>query len=92
MYHRIHPMINSMERDATITRGEVNEVRETPGWERIRVQIDSGAIDTVCLKETAKAFEMKETVMRKRGVGFAAANRSGIANLRGEEDHGAHGG
>ncbi len=57
------------ERDATITRGEVNEVRETPGWEMISVQIDSGAIDTVGPKEIAKAFEMKETAMSKRGNG-----------------------
>ncbi len=67
-------MINSVERDVRITRGEVNEVRETPGWERIRVQIDSGAGDTVGPKEIAKTFAMKETIVSKRGIGFVAAN------------------
>ncbi len=63
-----------------MNRGEVNEVRETPGRERIRFQIDSGAIDTVGRKEIGKAFEMKETVMSKSGIGLAAANGSGIKN------------
>ncbi len=31
-------------------------------------------------KEIAKAFEMKETVMSKRGVGYAAANGSSVEN------------
>ncbi len=75
-------MINSVERDARISTGEVSEVRETPGWERIRVQIDSGAIDTVCPKEIAKAFEMKETATSRKVTRFVAANRSGI------NDHG----
>ncbi len=60
------------------TKGEVNEVRATPGWERVRVQIDSGAIDAVGPKEIAKAFEMKETEMSKRGKGYVAANGSSI--------------
>ena len=80
VHHRILPMICSVERGAIITRGEVNKVRETPGWERIRVQIDSGAIDTVGPKEIAKAFEMKETIMSRRGIGCVAANSSWIKN------------
>ena len=59
-------------------RGEVSEVRGAPGWAIIRVQIDSGAIDTVGPKEIAKAFEMKETAMSKRGDGFVSANGTGI--------------
>ncbi len=53
---------------------------ETPGWERIRFQIDLGATHTHAVgpKEIAKAFEMKETIMSKRGIGFAAANGGGI--------------
>ncbi len=73
-------MINKMERDKRSNRGEVNEVRETPGWESLRVQIDSGARDTVGPKAIAKAFEMKGTAMSRRGVGFVAANGSGITN------------
>ncbi len=32
IYYRIHPMMNSVERYARNNRGEVNEVRVTPGW------------------------------------------------------------
>ncbi len=46
----------------------MNEVRATPGWERVRVQIDVEAIDAVGPQEIAKAFEMKETVMSKRAM------------------------
>ncbi len=75
---RTHPMINSAERDVRINRGEVNGVRKTPGWERIRVQFDSGAVDTGSPKEIAKAFEMRETIMSRRGI--ASAKGSGIEN------------
>ena len=46
----------------------------------MRVQIDCGAIDTVGPKEIARAFEMKETEMSKRGIGYVAANGSSIKN------------
>ncbi len=80
VHHRIHPTTGSVERDMRIHRGEVNEVRKTPGREKSRVQIDSGAIGTVGPKEIARAFEMKETAMSKRGIGCVAANRSGLKN------------
>ncbi len=51
-----------------------------PGWERVRVQIDSGAIDAVGPKEIAKALEMKGAEMPKRGAGYVAANGSSIEN------------
>jgi hypothetical protein len=60
--------------------GEVCSVCKVKGWEKIRVQIDSGAVDTVGPKEVAKAFKMKETVMSKKGIGFVAANGSSIRN------------
>ena len=72
--------IGSVGRVIKKGKGEVNEVRVLPGWERVRVQIDSGAIDTVGPKEIAKAFEMKETEMSKRGIGYVAANGSSIKN------------
>ena len=46
--------ISSVERD--METGEVNEVRGAPGWERVRVPIDSGAIDTMGPTEVAKAL------------------------------------
>ncbi len=39
-----------------------------------------GAIDTVGRKEIAKAFELKETVVSKRGIGFFAASGSEVKN------------
>ncbi len=69
---KVHPMINSVERDVRINRGEASEVRETPE----RVQIDSGAVHAADPMETARAFELKETTMSKRGVGFVAASGS----------------
>ncbi len=44
------------------------------------MQIESGAIDAVGPKEIAKALEMKETEMSKRGIGCVAANGSSIKN------------
>ncbi len=70
--------IGCVERVVRGSSGEVNEV--TPGWERVRVQIHSGAIDTVGPREVAQAFELKETAMSKRGVGFVAANGGSIKN------------
>ncbi len=72
--------IGSVERVIQKAKGKVNEVKVTPGWERVRVRIDSGAIDTVGPKEIARAFEMKETEMSRRGIGYVAANGSSIKN------------
>ncbi len=47
---------------------------KTPDWERIRGQVDSGAIDAVGPKDVARAFEMKKTLTSKKGVGHVAAN------------------
>ncbi len=82
-------MINTVKRDARVNKGEVYEARETPGWERIRIKSDSGSIDTVGPKEIAKALEMKETIMSKRGIRFAAADGSEIKNY-GEEKIAGH--
>ncbi len=83
-------MINTAERGMRINRGEVREARGTPGWERLRVQIDSGAIDTVGPKEIARALEMKETAVSRRHFGIVAASGGGIISY-GEEHHQTHG-
>ncbi len=54
-----------MERVIQKTREEFNEVRAKPGWETVRIQIDSGAIDTVGSKEIAGALKMRETEVSK---------------------------
>ncbi len=78
--------IGSMEIVAKGLKGEVNEIRATPGRERVRTRIDSGAVDAVGPAEVAKAFNVRETAMSKRGVGHTAANWSSIVNQG--EDHG----
>ncbi len=45
-----------------------------------QIAIDSAAIRALGPKEIAKVFEMKETAMRKVGIGHIAANTSGIKN------------
>jgi hypothetical protein len=51
------------------------------GWERIKVQVDSGAIDTVAPPNIAEAFSVMKTRMSEAGVGFVAANGSKIENF-----------
>jgi hypothetical protein len=68
----------SIDRPPKGSNREINEVRA--GWERIRVQVDSGAIDTVAPKDVAKKFALRETPASRRGVGFVAANGSKIKN------------
>ena len=69
-------MIGSVDPDGRSL--EVNQIAR--GWERIRVQVDSGAVDTVAPKEVAKAFSLRETAMSKNNIGFVAANGSKIDN------------
>ncbi len=64
--------------------GEARAVSEAKGWEKVRTQIDSGAIDAVGPKEIAEALAMKEKAMSKKGLGHVAANGSKIRNC-GEE-------
>ena len=68
----------SIDRAPKVQVGEINEVKA--GWERIKVQVDSGAIDTVAPKNVANKFVLKETAASRRGVGFVAANGSKIKN------------
>jgi hypothetical protein len=57
--------VGSVERVTQGSSREASEIRATPGWEKVRVQTDSGAIDAVGPKEVAKALAMKEAVMFK---------------------------
>ena len=49
-------------------------------WERIKVCLDSGAIDWVTNKKTASAFKTKDTEASKNGCGYRAANGTSIKN------------
>ncbi len=53
-----------------------------PGWERVRAQIDSEAVDTVGPKDLVRALELKETATLKRGVAFVASNGICVENYR----------
>jgi hypothetical protein len=57
---------------------EINEVSH--GWERIKVQVDSGAIDSVAPRDVASAFSLMKTKLSEAGIGFVAANGSKIDN------------
>ena len=70
--------VNSVDR-LMVNGNEVSQLMH--GWERIRVQVDSGAIDTVAPRSVGKAFNLRETVMSKNNVGFVAANGSKISNF-----------
>jgi hypothetical protein len=69
----------SVEREAKDGKLQINQVCR--GWERIKVQVDSGAIDTVAPPDVAKAFSTLKTRMSEAGVGFVAANGSRIENF-----------
>ena len=55
---------------------EVTDEVKFPGWEKVKVQVDSGAVDTVTPKDTAKAYEVKPTKASKRRRLVAKRERS----------------
>lgn len=57
---------------------EINEVRH--GWKRVRVQVDSGAVDTVGQMHVAQGFELTETAAFRQNVSFGVANGTRIEN------------
>ena len=63
-------------------------------WERIRMQVDSGAIDTVVPKDMGASVPMKPTLVSKLGIDYVAANGTKIGNhgewmIRGVTDEGS---
>jgi hypothetical protein len=72
------PGIFSVEREGR--KVEINEVGKYHGWERITVQVDSGAVDSVAPRGIAEAFSTMKTKMSEAGIGFVAANGSKIEN------------
>ncbi len=66
-------------------------MRETPGLERMRAQVDAGTVDAVGPSEIANAFEMKESVASRRDW-ICTCKRERGQKLRGEEDRRSHGG
>ncbi len=60
--------------------GEACAVSEAKGWDKVRVQVGSGAIGTVGPKEIAKALKMKANAKSNKDLGYVAANGSKIKN------------
>jgi hypothetical protein len=60
---------------------EINEIGKYKGWERITVQVDSGAVDSVAPPGIAAAFSTMRTKMSEAGIGFVAANGTKIENF-----------
>ena len=84
-------MIGSVEKDDPKIICSVNQDRE--GFENIRIQVDSGAVDTVGPKSVGRAFEIKKTLASKSGRHYVAANGSAIKNygerlIKGETENG----
>ena len=69
--------INSISHEC---KSEISAVEKSNGKERIRVQIDSGAVDTVGPREVGRAFQIRETRASKEGRNYVAANGSKIKN------------
>jgi hypothetical protein len=74
------PGIYNLEREDT-KKTEINHVGNLKGWEKIAVQVDSGAVDSVAPPGIAAAFSTMKTKMSEAGIGFVAANGSRIANF-----------
>ena len=84
-------VIGSVEKDDSKTICNLNQDRE--GFEKIRIQVDSGAVDTVGPKSVGRAFEIKKTAASKSGRHYVAANGSAIKNygerlIKGETENG----
>ncbi len=67
----------SVERVTKGSQGKVDEIGATPGWERVRIQIDSGATDTIDLKEICQG-------VRGEGHGDAQERRRTCCCGRGQ--------
>jgi hypothetical protein len=74
------PGIYSIEREGTKV-SELNSIGKYKEWERVTVQVDSGAVDSVAPPGIAAAFSTMKTKMSEAGIGFVAANGSKIANF-----------
>ena len=57
---------------------QIDAVSNKGKWEVIKVQIDSGAVDTVGPKEVGSGFKLKETKSSKENRNFVAANGTTI--------------
>ena len=55
------------------------------GWEKIKVSVDSAAVDTVAPPQVGRSIPLRENEISKKGIKFRAANGTPIA-VHGEKD------
>ena len=70
--------INSVDKKVLSERSEIHEISQDGQWEKIRVQVDSGAFDWVTPKSTAAHVPIIETEASRNGICYSAANGSDI--------------
>ena len=73
--------INSIEREIAETKSMKMSDGFGKKWERIRVKLDSGAIDWVFTPEAGEAFETKPSMFSRYGINYTAANGTEIKNF-----------
>jgi hypothetical protein len=73
--------INSIEREIAETKSMKMSDGSGKNWERIRVKLDSGAIDWVFTPEAGEAFETKPSMFSRYGINYTAANGTEIKNF-----------
>ena len=83
-YGKVRPQfccINSIEREIAETKPMKESDRSGKSWEKIRVKLDSGAIDWVFTPEAGEAFDTKPSIFSKYGINYTAANGTEIKNF-----------
>ena len=70
--------INIIDKKALEQQNEISEISCDGQWEKIRVQVDSGAFDWVTPRHTATHIPIIETEASKNGMHYSAANGSDI--------------
>ena len=73
--------INSIEREIAETKPMITADGFGKKWERIRVNLDSGAIDWVFTPEAGEPFETKPSIFSRYGINYTAANGTEIENF-----------
>jgi hypothetical protein len=73
--------INTVEREIAETKPMKESDNDGKCWEKIRVKLDSGAIDWVFTPEAGEAFETKPSIFSKYGINYTAANGTEIKNF-----------
>jgi len=82
IYRRISKDVCVIEKQVIDELHGGNKFKDTNGkiWEKIKVKLDTGAVEWVFRKDVAEAFEITETPASVQGIPYYAANGTEIAN------------